>query len=73
MRGLIIARPEQKIKEVMKRTKRTPVVNVKQSVAEVANVMTKYNLLSVAVVDNNRNLLGIVTVDDIMRCLMPKA
>ncbi|MBI5222491.1 MAG: magnesium transporter [Candidatus Magasanikbacteria bacterium] len=73
LRRLIIASPGQKIKEVMKRTKRTPVVNVEQSVAEVANVMTKYNLLSVAVVDNNRKLLGIVTVDDIMRCLMPKA
>lgn len=73
LRRLIIARQEQKIKEVMKRTKRTPVVNVRQSVMAVANVMTKYNLLSVAVVDNNRKLLGIVTVDDIMRCLVPKA
>lgn len=73
LRRLIIARSEQKIKEVMKHTRRTPVVNVKQSLVEVANVMTKYNLLSVAVVDNNRKLLGIVTVDDIMRHLVPKA
>jgi CBS domain-containing protein/sporulation protein YlmC with PRC-barrel domain len=73
LRRLIIADPHQKIKEIMKRSRRTPVVNVEQSLAEVASVMTKYNLLSVAVVDDNKRLLGIVTVDDIMRCLVPKA
>jgi len=57
----------------MKRTKRTPVVNVEQSVREIANVITKYNLLSVAVVDKSDHLLGIVTVDDIMRHLVPNA
>lgn len=73
LRRLIVADPSQKIKEIMKRSRRTPVVNVDQSLAEVASVMTKYNLLSVAVVDDNKKLLGIVTVDDIMRCLVPKA
>lgn len=73
LRRLIVADSSQKIKEVMKRSRRTPVVNVEQSLAEVASIMTKYNLLSVAVLDNNKKLLGIVTVDDIMRCLVPKA
>ena len=73
LRRLILANGGQKIKEITKGLKRAPVVNVDQSVAEIATVMTKYNLLSVAVVDNNKRLLGIVTVDDIMRCLVPKA
>ncbi len=73
LRRLIVADPKQKIKEIMKRTKRTPVVNVEQSVREIANVITKYNLLSVAVVDKSDHLLGIVTVDDIMRHLVPNA
>lgn len=73
LRRIIIARPEQKIKEIMKRTKRTPVVKVEQSVREIANIITKYNLLSVAVVDKSHHLLGIVTVDDIMRHLVPNA
>lgn len=73
LRRMILANGEQKIKEITKGLKRAPVVNVEQSVAEIAAIMTKYNLLSVAVVDNNKKLLGIVTVDDIMRCLVPKA
>ncbi len=73
LRRIIVADPKQRIKEVMKRSRRTPVVNANQSVADIAAIMTKYNLLSVAVVDNNKKLLGIVTVDDIMRCLVPKA
>ena len=73
LRRLIIADPKQTIKSIMKRPRRTPVVNVKQKVMEVAAIMTKYNLLSVAVVDNNRKLLGVVTVDDIMRHLVPNA
>jgi len=73
LRRLIVADPKQKIKEIMKRTKRTPVVNEEQSVREIANIITKYNLLSVAVVDKSGRLLGVVTVDDIMRHLVPNA
>lgn len=73
LRRLIVADPKQKIKEIMKRTKRTPVVNEEQSIKEIAAVMTKYNLLSVAVVDKSNRLLGIVTVDDVMRHLVPNA
>lgn len=73
LRRLILANGEQKIKEIAKGIKRAPVVNVEQGVAEIAAIMTKYNLLSVAVVDHTKKLLGIVTVDDIMRCLVPKA
>jgi len=73
LRRLIVADQKQKIKEVMKRSRRTPVVNVEQSITEVASIMTKYNLLSVAVVDHTKKLLGIVTVDDVMRCFVPKA
>jgi|SRR3989339_247716 len=73
LRRLILADNHLQIKHIAKGIKRAPVVNVNQTVAEIATVMTKYNLLSVAVVDDSKKLIGIVTVDDIMRCLVPKA
>jgi len=73
LRRLILADGNIQVKHITKGIKHAPVVNVNQTVAEIATIMTKYNLLSVAVVDDNKKLLGIVTVDDIMRCLVPKA
>ncbi len=37
---------------------------------DVAEFMSKYNLISVPIIDNNRKLLGTVTVDDILPWLL---
>ena len=38
---------------------------------EVAEVISKYNLLAVPVVDQHNRIQGIVTVDDVMERVMP--
>jgi magnesium transporter len=38
---------------------------------EVADVMSKYNLLAVPVVDRERKILGIITIDDVMDLILP--
>lgn len=73
LRRLLIADEEQKIKTLVKRIEKFPAVRPDTSMTRVAEVMTKYNLLSVAVVDRSGKMLGLVTIDDIMRCLLPKA
>ncbi|MBI5731853.1 MAG: magnesium transporter [Candidatus Magasanikbacteria bacterium] len=72
LRRLLVAERNQTMREIMKGP-RIPVASVEDSLAEVASLMTKYNLLSVAVVDKERKLLGIVTVDDLMRHFVPSA
>lgn len=73
LRRLLMAKPEDKLESVMKKTKRLPCVKVHQKINEVAKLMTKYDLNSVAVVDHHHKLLGIITIDDIMRTLLPHA
>jgi magnesium transporter len=38
---------------------------------EVADVISKYNLLAVPVIDNDKKIIGIVTVDDVMDLILP--
>ena len=48
-------------------------VQVETPIAEVARIMTRYNMLIVAVLDHKKRLVGIVKADDIMRMLIPDA
>jgi len=73
LRRLIIADPHVLVSELMKRIKGVPGVKPHDNLTTVANVMTKYNLLSVAVLDDSDHMLGVVTIDDVMRCLIPNA
>lgn len=73
IRNLIIARSDQRLREIMRSREKLPVASVNQGVNSLASLMTKYNLLSVAVVDQEKKILGVVTVDDIMRRLVPDA
>jgi magnesium transporter len=71
LRDLIVARPEQRIADVMIRE---PVaVGVDADQDEVAQVVARYNLLAVPVVDADGHLAGIVTVDDAIDTILPTA
>jgi magnesium transporter len=62
LRQLVLARPDQELHAIM--NPRVIRVRADQSRAEVADVISRYNLLAVPVVDASNALLGIVTVDD---------
>ena len=73
LRRLLIAKPSDRLKNIMKKTRRLPVLRTHQSLKIVAQIITKYNLNSIAVVDREKKILGVVTVDDVMRALVPHA
>ncbi len=62
LRQLVLARPEQELHEIMN----SKVIRVRtdQPRGDVADVISRYNLLAVPVVDAANVLAGIVTVDD---------
>lgn len=69
LRDLIVAVSDTPVREFMT----TPVISVTSDTpqAEVAAVLTKYDLLAVPVTDDNHHILGIVTVDDVLDVLLP--
>ncbi|MFA5996079.1 MAG: CBS domain-containing protein [Patescibacteria group bacterium] len=73
LRSLIVAEPNQTMQSIMKPIDTTATVTVHQSMTAVAEIMTKYNLMSVAVLDKSEKMLGVITVDDIMRNFLPHA
>ena len=71
LKNLILASPEAKLREIMM----TPVKTLPLDAAEkdVAEFVSKYNLLAVPVVDETMAMRGIVTVDDVVDFLLPSA
>ncbi len=69
LQDLVFAKPEAKISDFMAR--RVVSVNLLTSQDEVAQVVSKYNLLAVPVVDKNNRLHGIVTADDALDKILP--
>ncbi|MDD5594265.1 MAG: CBS domain-containing protein, partial [Candidatus Margulisbacteria bacterium] len=69
LRSLIIAAPDKIVSDIMQRhsIKVFPEMNQRQ----VADVISKYNLLAVPVVDHENRLLGIITVDDVIDLVLP--
>jgi len=66
---LIMAQPEAKVTEFM--DKRVVSVNLKDEQDEIAQVVSKYNLLAVPVVDDENIMHGIVTTDDALDKIIP--
>ena len=64
LRELIISPPDTRVGELLS----GDVINVRpeQDQEEVAEVISKYDLLAVPVLDDKEKMLGIVTVDDVM-------
>ncbi len=73
LRSLIVANTQDGLAQIMKTPDSTATVMIDQSITEVAEIMTKYNLMSVAVLDTTSKLQGVITVDDIMRHFLPHA
>jgi magnesium transporter len=69
LRDLIVAKPEIRIRDFM--IKNVISVRLDAGPREVAEVISKYNLLAVPVVDEHNRIHGIVTVDDVMERVMP--
>ena len=69
LQDLVLARPEMPVTQLIQR--RVVSVNLKDSQDEVAQVISKYNLVAVPVVDDQRRLHGIVTADDALDKIIP--
>ncbi len=69
LRSLIVSSPDKLISEIM--IKESITVSPEMNQREVANVISKYNLLAVPVVDQEERILGIITVDDVMDFILP--
>ena len=70
LRGLIVARPDQRITEIM-----TPDVfslSADDDLEKVAEALTKYDLLALPVLDEHGRLAGVITVDDVMDIVLRK-
>lgn len=64
LRELIVSPPDQRVGELLSGDVIT--VRPEQDQEEVAEVISKYDLLAVPVLDEKERMLGIVTVDDVM-------
>jgi CBS domain-containing protein len=73
MRSLLIADKNVKLKKLLKPIKTLVTLRPDNSLHEVVNLMTKYDLFTATVLNKKGRLLGIVTLDDVMRCLAPAA
>lgn len=69
LRNLIISPPYKTVEEVMNKEPIT--VQAEMNQRQVAEVISKYNLLAVPVVDAEGKIQGIITVDDVMDFILP--
>jgi CBS domain-containing protein len=69
LRSLILADPTKKLADVMRRDYRF--AHPADSVEDVAQIISEYNLLALPVIDDEGDIAGIVTVDDAMEILLP--
>ena len=71
LRQLLMHPADRKLKDIM--NPHVISVNTDTDQGEVAQVISKYNILAVPVVDSNYTLVGIVTVDDIIDVIREEA
>jgi magnesium transporter len=71
MRDLILARPDRRIREIMRRN----VVSVPATMdqEEVARLIRKYKYIAVPVTDATNRLIGLITVDDVVDVIQDEA
>ena len=67
----LFAKPKSRLTEIMHR--RVASVHLEDSQDDVAQMISKYNLLAIPVVDDDRCLHGIVTADDALDKIIPTA
>jgi magnesium transporter len=71
LKGLIFAEPKAYVKDFME--DRVKSVHLTDEQEEVAQVITKYDLLAIPVVDDQNVMHGIVTADDALDKIIPTA
>ncbi len=71
LRELIFAAPTAPVKDFMQNHVKS--VNLTEHQDQVAQIVTKYNLLAIPVVDDNDVMHGIVTADDALDKIIPTA
>jgi magnesium transporter len=71
LRDLVLAQPQTPVAEFMH--PRVITVDLLDDQDEVAQIVSKYNLLAVPVVDDQQRLHGIVTADDALDKIIPTA
>ena len=71
LRDVVVSDPSKRIEQIME----TDIIVVKPETdqEEVANLLSKYDLLAVPVVDDLGRMLGIVTVDDVVDILVSES
>lgn len=70
LRDLIISEPAMLVGQIMR--KNPIAVYDKDKIHDLAELISKYNLLSIPVIDEDRILLGMVVIDDIVEDLIKK-
>lgn len=68
LRDLVVSDPGTPIKDIMRKEPRFLYDN--QKIDDIAELISKYNLLAVAVVDEEKQLQGMVVVDDVVEDLI---
>jgi magnesium transporter len=71
LRNLILSDPAAQLRDVMVQS--VVRVQIDASPEEVAQIVSKYDLLSVPVVDLQNHLVGVVTVDDVIDVIQEQA
>jgi magnesium transporter len=71
LRSLILANPNRELKDLMVQS--VVRTQIDSSPEEVAQLVSKYDLLSVPVVDMQNTLVGVVTVDDVLDVIQEQA
>ena len=71
LRSLILANPAGELKDIMVQS--VVRTQIDSSPEEVAQLVSKYDLLSMPVVDHQNRLVGVVTVDDVLDVIQEQA
>jgi magnesium transporter len=71
LRSLILANPSVELKDIMVQS--VVRTQIDSSPEEVAQLVSKYDLLSIPVVDLQNRLVGVVTVDDVLDVIQEQA
>ncbi|HMM20211.1 MAG TPA: CBS domain-containing protein [Selenomonadales bacterium] len=69
LRELIIARPDTRLADIMR--KRVIAIGDESPIEDVVSLIRKYDLLAVPVVDGDKKVVGIITVDDVIDAVIP--
>ncbi len=69
LRNLIVSKEDAIVNDIM--VQRLISVNPEMNQRQVAEVISKYNLLAVPVLDKTNHILGIITVDDVVDFIIP--